>query len=250
MHYIIVTGTSRGLGEAIAMKLLKEGNHLFCVSRSKNEALIAKAKEQGVALDYFEQDLNDTAGAELMFEEIFSKMDLERANSVTLFNNAGVLNPIAPIEKYSTDDLIRNINVNLIAPMLASSLFIQHVEGLNCERRIINVSSGAGLKAYYGWSAYCASKAAVNMFTACVAMEQAKRDNPVTILAFAPGVIDTEMQGEIRKSSEEDFAPLKRFIAYHENGDLMPPDFVAKKAITLMTASFENGSFVDVYELD
>jgi benzil reductase ((S)-benzoin forming) len=88
------------------------------------------------------------------------------------------------------------------------------------------------------------------MFTRCVALEQEGQAHPVKVYSFAPGVIDTEMQGEIRKSSEEDFAPLKRFIAYYENGDLMPPAFVAKKAIELMTSNaYENGQFIDVYEM-
>lgn len=249
MHYVIITGTSRGLGEALALNLLTEGHHLFCVSRSRNEALIAEAKSKGIPLDYYEQDLNELDETEGVFKEIFSNIDMDVAESVTLFNNAGVLNPISPIEKYSKKDLMRNINVNLTAPMLAASRFIEHVGEAPIEKQIINVSSGAAVKAYYGWSAYCASKAAVNMFTSCVAAEQQGREHPVKIYAFAPGVIDTEMQGEIRKSTEADFAPLKRFIAYHENGQLMPPDFVAKKAIKLMTALFDNGSFIDVSEL-
>lgn len=246
-HYVIVTGTSRGLGAAISMNLLEEGNHLFCISRSKNDKLVEAANEKNVPLEYFEHDLNNLEKTEQLFEQILSSIDFSTANAVSLFNNAGVLLPISPIDKYETQDVATNIHVNLIAPILSTSIFIRHTTDLEIKKRIINISSGAANKAYYGWSAYCAAKAGVNIFSRSVALEQAQREHPVTIFSFAPGVIDTEMQGEIRKSKKDDFVDLERFMAYKEKGDLMSPDFVAKKVITLLiNDQYENGEFIDI----
>ncbi|MBU1954331.1 (S)-benzoin forming benzil reductase [Patescibacteria group bacterium] len=250
-NYIIVTGTSRGLGEAIVMNLLQKGNHLFCISRTKNEKLVQAAKEKNIPLEYFEHDLSDPKKTEELFEKIFKSIDFENASAISLFNNAGVLQPISPIDKYKTADVTTNIHVNLIAPILSTSIFIKHTKDLDIEKRIINISSGAAKNAYYGWSAYCASKAGVNIFSRSVALEQAQRKYPVTIFSFAPGVIDTEMQREIRKSNKDDFVDLQRFIEFKENGVLMSPDFVAKKVITLLTSDqYNNGEFIDIDNME
>lgn len=54
MKYFIITGTSRGLGEALAYALLETGNQLFCISRTRNESLINAANERHVPLEYLE----------------------------------------------------------------------------------------------------------------------------------------------------------------------------------------------------
>ena len=249
-NYFIITGASRGLGEALALNLLKEGNHLVCISRSSNPELIHAAKEKGVPLEYIEHDLSQPQATEELFEGIFSEINVKEVESIHMFNNAGILNPICPIEKYKAEEVSTNIEANLVGPMITTSAFIKFTTDLDIKKRIINISSGAANKAYYGWSAYCASKAGMNHFTRCVAIEQKQRPYPVVIFTFAPGVIDTQMQGEIRKSKEEDFVDLERFIAYKEDGKLLTPDFVAKKAIKLLDVDdYENGAFIDVDEL-
>ena len=68
------------------------------------------------------------------------------------------------------------------------------------ERRILHVSSGAGRKPYAGWSIYCATKAAIDQHARCVALD---RTPHLLISSVAPGVIDTEMQAEIRSSTSK-----------------------------------------------
>jgi benzil reductase ((S)-benzoin forming) len=251
INYVIITGTSRGLGEAIAMNLLQPGNHLFCISRSANQKLVEKAKNKNILLDYFQHDLNEPDKTEELFERIFKKIDFKAASSISLINDAGVLAPISVSNKYKSDEVTRNININLIAPILTTGLFIRYTTDLNIEKRIINISSGASNKAYHGWGVYCASKSGLNIFSKCVSLEQKLRKFPVKIYALAPGVIDTEMQASIRKSNKDDFVDLERFIAYKEDGKLMPPDFVAKKVIKLLTTNkFESGEFIVIDEIE
>lgn len=250
-HYIIITGTSRGLGEAISMNLIQPGNHLFCISRSENLQLVESAKNKGVSLDYFQHDLSESDNIEELFEKLFKKIDFDSTESISLINNAGVLAPISVADKYHRDEVAKNIAVNLTAPILTTGLFIKHTTNLNVEKRVINISSGAANKAYHGWGPYCASKAGLNIFSKCVNLEQKTRKHPVKLFPVAPGVIDTEMQAGIRNTKKDDFVDLERFIAYKEDGKLMPPDFVAKKIIQLLTINkFESGEFIEIEEIE
>lgn len=194
MRYVILTGTSQGLGEAIAIGLLEEHTRLICISRKQNEQLIEKAQQLDIPLDFHSFDLQDVHNLENHMETVFSSIEKETVSSIHLINNAGMLAPMKPIEKSESDLLISNVNVNLIAPMILTSSFMKHTKDWQVEKRVINISSGAGQKPYFGWGAYCTTKAGVNMFTQCVATEEAGKEYPVKTIAFAPGVVDTGMQ--------------------------------------------------------
>lgn len=234
-NHIIITGTSRGLGEAIALNLLQSGNHLYCISRADNPLLTQIAKDRGIPLDYFKCDLNDSESIDPLFDRIFKKIDLTQAASISLINNAGVIEPVTTAGKYKSVTVSRNVHVNLIAPILTTDSFIRRTADLNAEKRIINISSGAANKAYHGWGAYCASKAGIDMFSACTNLEQKNQKYPVKITAIAPGIVDTDMQAQIRSANKNDFADIERFISFKKEGTLTPPDIAAKEIIKLLT---------------
>ena len=234
MNYIIITGTSKGLGESIAKNLIKPNNHLFCISRSKNVELIEYARSQNILLDYFQHDLNDIDDIENLIENIFLKVDNKNAISIVLINNAGILNPIKPIDRCDSNEIIANINTNLIAPMLLTSFFIKKTNDFKIDKRIINISSGAGNKPYYGWSNYCASKAGINIFSSCINLEQKNQQYPTKIISVDPGIIDTNMQAEIRKTKKEYFKDVERFIVYKQSNQLESPNCVAKRILKLL----------------
>lgn len=247
MNFFILTGTSRGLGEAVAKQLLQEGNHLLCISRKRNDALAEEAEAKQVDLDYMEYDLNQVDGIEQLMQHIFAKIDLDKAQGIYLLNNAGIVSPIAPIDKCEARGIIQNIHVNLIAPMLLVSLFTKHSNAFQGEKRVINISSGAAKKPYFGWSSYCTSKAGLDMLTRSVAVEQENKEYPVKILSFAPGIVDTDMQTEIRSTKEEDFVHVQQFISLKEEGNLLSPNFVAKEITKLLVSdTFEQGAIMDI----
>ncbi|MDQ0337479.1 benzil reductase ((S)-benzoin forming) [Caldalkalibacillus uzonensis] len=247
MKYVIITGASRGLGEALTRQLLQEGHHLFCISRRKNETLLEEAQKKNVALEYFEYDLQNLDGLEKLMEHIFDQIDLSRAKTIALINNAGIVEPVKPIEKCPTDELTANIHVNLLAPMVLTSLFVKLADRFNGDKRIMNISSGAGKRAVHGWSAYCTSKAGLDLFTRCVGLEQEGQTNPVKVLSVAPGIIDTDMQTNIRSTQQEDFPDVERFIEYKVQGQLMSPAFVAEKLICLFfEEQWPQGGVVDI----
>ncbi|PEB52323.1 short-chain dehydrogenase [Bacillus pseudomycoides] len=249
MRYVIVTGTSQGLGEAIATELLEENTRLICISRRQNETLIEKAKQKGIPFTFHSIDLQDVHHLEAHFETIFLSIEKEKVSSIHLVNNAGTLAPMKPIEKSESELLIANVQINLIAPMILTSSFMKHTKDLKVDKRIINISSGAGQKPYFGWGAYCTAKAGVNMFTQCVSTEEAGKDYPVKTISFAPGVVDTSMQQQIRQTEKEDFINLDRFIALKEEGKLLSPEYVAKAVVHLLeTNDFEQGGVIRIDE--
>ena len=87
------------------------------------------------------------------------------------------------------------------------------------------------------------------MFTQCVATEEAEKEYPIKIVAFAPGVVDTNMQVQIRETNKEDFTNLDRFIALKEEGKLLSPVYVAKAIRNLLeTEDFPQGEVIRIDE--
>lgn len=250
MNYYIITGTSRRLGEAITDKLLSENNYLICISRKKNKRLIDEAEKKNCIINYHEFDLEDLEEVDTLTEKIFTDIQKHSAESLCLINNAGLLDPIKPIGKSDSSEIIRNINVNAVAPMILTSLFINWFEDFRCKKVIVNITSGAGRNPYFGWGCYCSSKAAIDMYTRTIGVEQISKSNPVRIVSFAPGIIDTEMQKRIRQSSIEDFAQVERFRKFKEDGVLKEPSFVAQKVIeVIQNDTIKTGTVLDIKEL-
>lgn len=243
MNYFIITGASRGIGAGIAKELLAQGHKVIGISRSENQEL--------THLIQHSVDLSNTETLESTFSEILQSIDLEKVSGIFLINNAGLLAPMMPIQKASGSEITKHINVNVIAPMILSSVFIRELADLNIRKRILNISSGAGKNPYFGWAAYCTSKAGIDMFSRTVAVEQKEIENPVEVVSFAPGVVDTEMQSEIRSTDETDFTNLPRFKEMHEAGALQDTETVGKFiADYLQSDRFEDGGVVDIRDFD
>ncbi|RZJ74455.1 MAG: SDR family NAD(P)-dependent oxidoreductase, partial [Flavobacterium sp.] len=132
-------------------------------------------------------------------------------------------------------------------PFLCSAVFVAATKDWKAKKSIINISSGAALKPYFGWSVYCSTKAALNMLTQTLAVEQAEEKNGVKVLAIAPGVVDTDMQVEIRNSNKADFKDLDRFVALKEEDGLNDAATVGAKIFEMDNdETIENGSILRV----
>lgn len=255
MKAYIITGTSKGLGKAIAEEIMatEKVPQLYCISRNVNHELLSNAATNDIDMDYISYDLSELSGIQEIMKDIIEELITfkDKLEGIYLVNNAGVVGPVTAIDHMEAEGLITNIHVNLIAPMLLSSAFIQLTKKLLVEKRIMNISSGAANHGYYGWSAYCASKAGVNLFTETVGIEQGYQDHGVKILSLAPGIVDTGMQEEIREATEEEFRDVGRFVAFKENGDLMHPEVVAKDIVKLLHHSnYPMGANLDIGELE
>lgn len=213
----IVTGHSRGIGEAVAEHLLARGARVLGVSRHGNVPLCERFPET------LEEVVLDVADNHALARWLGSHK-LERfctgVETPLLVNNAGVLQPIGPLETQDFEAVSRAVAVNLGAALTLSSAFVQATADAK-ERRILQVSSGAARKPYAGWSIYCATKAGLDHHARCVALD---RTPGLLIASVAPGVVDTEMQAEIRASTDERFPDRPRFVQMHRDKALPSPD--------------------------
>jgi benzil reductase ((S)-benzoin forming) len=243
MNLYIVTGTTRGLGQALAERIAADGgNELITLARGPDAAVPGGAR--------FECDMADARAVERAFDRIEQRVRGKRYEKAVLINNAGIVGPVGPLEACDGAALERNIAVNVVAPMLLMRRFLAALEGSTPLLRIINISSGAGRRAIYGWSAYCTAKAALDMATRVVAVEAQARNRPVEAVSLAPGVIDTGMQGEIRATTQEQFMDVERFRAMQAEGKLRPPAEVAADILRLEAAGKLVGDAVlDLREL-
>lgn len=247
MKYVILTGASSGIGLATAKELIKNRSYVLAVSRHKNEELIDFAKNKNGKINYFEYDLSNIDQIRDLVDKIFSKVDLKNAESIHLINNAGMLEPVKFMKDIEPDEYHKNIGVNLIAPLALISEFIKHTKASRIEKRIINISSGAGDHPYQGWSAYCTSKAGIDMLTRVVKIEQENSTHPVKVIAFAPGVVATNMQKLIRRKSKDEFPRVNRFKQLKQKGQLLDPQVVGIKITELLyNDNFPDGEKIDI----
>lgn len=252
MKVFIITGASRGLGFGVANTLISRGGELqlIYIARNENVELREKAEIKSVPINFLKADLSNLGDLDSLMDRAFGLINKDEVEGIYLVNNAGTVEPIAPLEKCRYEDIKQNIDINLTAPMTLSSAFIRHTRDLEVEKRVVTVSSGASKRAIYGWSAYCSAKAGVNLFTACAAEEEKEQAHGVGFIAFSPGVMDTDMQVTIRSASKENFKPVDDFRGLKEEGKLRSAAAVAEKLLqVLLGEEFPNGEFVDIKEM-
>jgi benzil reductase ((S)-benzoin forming) len=247
MNHYIITGTSRGLGEALVQLLLQPNNKIYCLSRTKNMDLLEKASERSIDLPYFEVNVGNVSEVEGALREVFHSIENQMIDSITLINNAGMIEPITTVGNMSSQDLELNLTTNLLAPMVLTNLFLGFIGKLEGRKTIVNVSSGAANRPISGWSAYCSTKAGLDMFTKTVGLEQVREENPTTVISFSPGVMDTAMQSTIRSKAKQDFETVETFQGYKEQGMLRTPIFVAETLLKLIQEpELVNGKVYDI----
>ncbi len=238
---LIITGGSKGIGKAIAYYYSKNGYEVYSFSRTKNNDNY---------LNEIAVDLSDLNSSVFNFENLLSKLKAKTVKSITLINNAGRLGQIANLENITPQDINESILVNTTIPLTFSSIFIKEFSSVSCVKQIITISSGAATKPYSGWSVYCSSKAAIDMMTATIAQEQEKAENPVHAFGIRPGVVDTNMQSQIRQTSVSDFKNVQRFIDLKKNQELYTPEFVAQRIFELDNNNkLKNGLTLDLRNL-
>jgi benzil reductase ((S)-benzoin forming) len=129
----------------------------------------------------------------------------------------------------------RTYDINLTAPCMLTNQFLGTFSRKKISLVVMNISSGAGKNPIDGWSAYCASKAALDMFSRVVAEELAISDKKhIRIFSVAPGIVDTAMQDHIRTMNVKKFSRVNQFIGYKSAGELADPDVVARKLLSIL----------------
>ena len=225
---IIVTGASRGIGEAAAHALAAEGAKVMLAARDGARAakVAAEITAAGGTATAMACDVSDYAAfAKLVTTttEKFGKIDV-------LVNNAGIIDPIARLDESDPAAWARNIQINLIGAYntvrAVIAGMIAHGSGT-----IINISSGAAIRPLEGWSAYCTGKAGMHMMTRAIALETAEKG--IRVFGFQPGTTDTDMQGLIRASGINPVSQIPR-------ANLTPVAEPARGIVYLCTAAADD----------
>lgn len=246
-HLYIITGSSRGMGLAIARQLLAPGHTVLCIARSSSDTLDQEARRAGAVLAQWSQDLALGAQASARLGQWLDQQDANTFVSAALINNAGVIPRIGPLSDTQASDLAHALRVGLEAPMQLTASFLHATQHWSATRKVLNISSGLGRRAMASQTAYCTAKAGMDQFTRCLALEEARKPNGATVCSLAPGVIDTDMQIQLRGADAAAFPDQGNFARLKTNGQLSTPaDAAARVLRYLNQPSFGSNPVADV----
>jgi NAD(P)-dependent dehydrogenase (short-subunit alcohol dehydrogenase family) len=232
-HLYILTGASRGMGLAMAQQLLAPGHALLCISRQENAALAVQAAQAGCRLEQWPLDLAHSVEAAAMLHQWLGRPG-PRPAGATLINNAGTIPHIAPLSEIDPDDLTQALRVDLEAPMTLCAAFLAATENWGVPRRVLNISSGLGRRPMASQAVYCAAKAGMDHYTRCLALEEALKPQGAKVCSLAPGVIDTDMQVQLRGADAAAFPDRARFEQLKSGGQLDSPEAAARKVLAYL----------------
>lgn len=198
---IIVFGASRGLGEAIALDLARSGLAVASVCRKLGDAesIAQRINSLGGRALALTADVTDFGA----IANVARKAAEWQGGLAGIVNNAGSIQPIAPLADTDPTQWGQLISINLVGAYHCVRASLPHLDAGGV---VVNISSGAASHAMEGWSAYCASKAGLAMLTQSISHEHPT----LRTYGFRPGVVDTEMQGEIRASGINRVSKLRR----------------------------------------
>lgn len=226
---ILITGVSSGIGKAIAEFYLAKGEIVVGFGR-RNSIDHANYK--------FEQlDLSELDQIELLDFSF-----LREATSLVVINNAGTLGEIGRISSLPIDTIENVLKINTLAPIAFTNKVLS-IWPKNQLIKVVNISSGAAQRPIPAWASYCSSKAALDMYSKTLLLEELEIGRNIEVYSIAPGVVDTAMQNEIRSSSVSTFSSVQSFIELKENNQLKSPGDVAKELYNYISKPY-NGEVV------
>jgi len=222
----VVTGANRGIGKAIALAFLRAGWPVVAVARTAESlaSLRQDAGELASRLRPMACDLTDAAQLEVAAQALAATDPVP----AVLVNNAGI-SLSAALQRTSTEDLHRVLQVNTVAPYLLCRALVPRMAEAG-GGRIINIGSIASLKGIRYTSAYCASKHALLGLTRALAVEWGKRN--VTVNAVCPGWTETDMfsqalEAVVQKTGRSAEQARDAVLATNPMGRAVKPEEVA-----------------------
>mmetsp|Transcript_33933 Transcript_33933/g.78253 ORF Transcript_33933/g.78253 Transcript_33933/m.78253 type:complete len:270 (+) Transcript_33933:1084-1893(+) len=260
MMLLVVTGASRGLGQAIAVAFCKEQQlrsasiRALLVARSK-EGMKATRKKMGIAcsntevrVTLHEMDLSDLMQLDGNIDSLLEdSKPFSQYKQIVVINNAGSLGHLGPAaDTPSLQSLQRYMDLNVTSSLWLTSRLSKELMEFEDRTTIVNISSLCAIEPFPTMAGYCAAKAARDMFHAAMAKEPG-----VKVLNYAPGVLDTDMSATLRQCDALDDGLHAFFNAAHQKGELIPPEKTAEKLVRLvMSGDFQNGAHVDYWDID
>lgn len=215
----IITGGGSGIGQALAWQLAAKGHRVLVCGRRADKLAETKSKYP----DYIESvsgDLTDSATIEALLEQL-SDQPISG-----LVQNAGQIEPIAPIATMSMTQFQAQLDVNLKAPIQLFQALKPQLTGA----RVLHLSSAAAHFSFHSWGGYCMSKAAFYML-----YQMLKAEWPQCAFgSVMPGVTDTAMQAVIRGDQQMPEANRAYFATLYQQQRLIKPEVVGQFLCWLM----------------
>ena len=238
-HLFIVTGASRGLGRAMAKQLLQPGHLVLGLSRQ------APAAPPG--LEQWPCDLADPLPVAARLQAWLEGLDGSRFASAALINNAALLAEPKPLRDADATSLSASVRVGLEAPLLLTAAFLRATRNWTADKRVLHISSGLGRRAMAAQGPYCAVKAGLDHLARVQALEEALQVNGAKVASLAPGIIDTDMQVQLRGADPAGFPDHDAFMQMKSGGGLDSPAAAAAKVLAyLRRADFGSQPVADV----
>ena len=233
---VLITGSSRGIGKAIALRLAKEGANIavnYLKNRDKAEKVAMEARKYGVEAKIYQADVSNYQQVEEMVRKI-----VEDFNTIhILVNNAGIIPQHYSIFDIPLEEWEKILAVNLTGVFNCTKAVVP-VMIKNREGKIINISSVAGKMGGTVGPHYAASKAGIIGMTFSLAQELLKYN--ITVNAIAPGPIETEM---VQSISEE---RRKIILSRVPMGRFGKTEEVAEAVIFLIKCDYVTGEVIDI----
>jgi benzil reductase ((S)-benzoin forming) len=231
-RFALVTGTSSGIGTAVA-RLLLERDWTVC-GVARRPAPIEHELYEHVALDLGQLgELDAALGSRL-------RARLSDATSrVGLVNNAASADLLGPVEEIDPIRLQTVLTVNTVAPMFLTALISRFCPP-DAALRVVNVSSAAAVSAFPGLAAYAASKAALRMAGMVTAAEwssdlpRRRTHRNAALISYEPGIVDTDMQTRARSHDSARFPWVGMFQAFADRGLLSTAEAPAREIVALL----------------
>ena len=223
---VLITGASSGIGKASAFAFAREGARVALTGRnpSRLDSTAAQVKESGTEVLALAGDLTDRAFRDRMAQSVqerYGRLD-------ALVNAAGIIGN-GTLENTSLDALDGMLQANLVSLFHLTQLVLPMLKA--SRGAVVNVSSVTGLRAFPGVMAYCISKAAVDQFTRCAALELAS--SGVRVNAINPGVVRTNLHRASGMGEEQYAAFLERSKETHPLGRVGTPEEAAELILFL-----------------
>lgn len=236
MNTVLITGTSKGLGEGFADFFLQNGDQVIGYSRSENQVLNAHDNFKHQPVDFQKLDaIEDAITKSLVGVEYIELLIL----------NAGVIGEIKTMTDSSISAMKKVMDINLWANKVILDTILQKGIKVN---QVVAISSGASVNGSKGWSGYSISKAAMNMLIKLYAVEYTSTH----FTALAPGLIDTEMQDYLcEKVNDKDFPSIQR-LRSARGTEAMPNGKEAAQKIALILPALlttPSGNYEDIRKL-
>ncbi|MDQ6618093.1 MAG: SDR family NAD(P)-dependent oxidoreductase [Pseudomonadota bacterium] len=236
----IVTGVSRGLGEALALELVERGFHVLGIGR------VSSVKLRGQLYRFAECDLSKPSLIAASVAPALRELADREPAAVTLINNAAVASPAGVLGAIDAAGIETALATNLTAPVVLVDLFCRAFAEQGTARRVINVSSGAAQTAIAGSSAYCIAKAGIEMLTRSLVADHPEIES----IAIRPGIFETAMQAYLRSLNPAEFPSVALFRGFKANGLLKDPADVARRLVErLVLGDIEQGRIYNHLDL-